>query len=123
MATIALGPISRSGIRRSTGRNQGIQRHSTVRLTRRGRVVVFAAVAVSAAGFMTFVGDLAGASSAGGEAATGSYVVSPADSLWSIAQEVAPSADARETVERIKDLNGMRSAVVFTGQELVVPLS
>jgi hypothetical protein len=35
---------------------------------------------------------------------------------------VAPAGDTRETVERIKDLNGMRSAVVFAGQELVIPL-
>lgn len=123
MATIALSPIPRSSVRRHSGVARRSQRHSAIRLTRRGRVVVFAAAAVTAAGFMTFVSDLAGASSAGGEAATGSYVVAPTDSLWSIAQEVAPGADARETVERIKDLNGMRSAVVFTGQELVVPLS
>lgn len=123
MATIALNPISHGTARSRTGADRGSQRRSTIRLTRRGRAVVFVAAAATAASFMTFVGDLAGASSAGGEAATGSYVVAPTDSLWSIAQEVAPGADARETVERIKDLNGMRSAVVFTGQELVVPLS
>jgi len=123
MATIALSPVSTSNIRRNVGGNQRIQRHSSVRLTRRGRVVVFAAAVVTAAGFMTFVGDLAGASSAGGAAATSAYVVTPSDSLWSIAQQVAPGADVRETVERIKDLNGMRSAVVYAGQELVVPLS
>lgn len=123
MATVAVSPISSTSFR---PRNVGVktsQPHSAIRLTRRGRVVVFASAVVMAAGFMTFVGDLAGASNTGGEAATGSYVVAPTDSLWSIAQQVAPGADTRETVERIKDLNGMRSAVVFTGQELVVPLS
>lgn len=122
MATIAVSPVSGRSTLRREDRGNSTQRHAPIRLTRRGRVVVFAATVMMAAGFMTFVGDLAGAASAGGEVGTGSYVVAPSDSLWKIAQVVAPNADARETVERIKDLNGLPSAVIFTGQELVVPL-
>ncbi|MFM1918110.1 MAG: hypothetical protein RJB01_1625 [Actinomycetota bacterium] len=122
MATIALSPSASTRTRRHPGRVNPTHRSAPIRLTRRGRLAVFAAAVVTAASFMTFVGDFAGASSAGGEAATGSYVVGPGDSLWAIAQEVAPAGDTRETVERIKDLNGMRSAVVFAGQELVIPL-
>lgn len=54
--------------------------------------------------------------------ATSVVVVQAGDSLWSIAQEVAPAADPRETIARIRDLNGMRSATVIPGQSVVVPI-
>ena len=53
--------------------------------------------------------------------ATQIVVVQPGESLWSIAQTIAPGADPRETVSRIRDLNGMTSAVVVKGQSLIVP--
>jgi LysM repeat protein len=56
--------------------------------------------------------------------ATASVVVQPGQTLWSVAREVAPGADVRETVARIKDLNnlsGPSSDVVVPGQQLVVP--
>ncbi len=54
--------------------------------------------------------------------ATSVVVVQAGDSLWSIAQDVAPAADPRETIARIRDLNGMRNATVIPGQSVVVPL-
>ncbi len=56
--------------------------------------------------------------------ATASVVVQPGQTLWSVARQVAPGADVRETVARIKDLNGLSgpsSDVVVPGQQLVVP--
>jgi hypothetical protein len=34
------------------------------------------------------------------------YVVQPGDTLWSIAQRLAPDADPRPLVEELRDLNG-----------------
>lgn len=98
--------------------------HSALRLTRRGRIVL----ATAAAGFLSLVVVLSGqvtadAGSASAGPATGTFVVQAGDSLWSIAQQVAPAADPRETIARIRDLNGMRSATVIPGQSVVVPIT
>lgn len=94
-----------------------------IRLTRRGRV----ALATLAAGALSIMVVLSGqiTADAGSQTAgpaTSVVVVQSGDSLWSIAQEVAPAADPRETIARIRDLNGMRSATVIPGQSVVVPI-
>ena len=40
----------------------------------------------------------------------------------SIAQTLAPDQDPRATINDIKDLNGMNTAVVAVGQSIVVPV-
>jgi hypothetical protein len=97
-----------------------------LRLTRRGRAVLFLAASSLLAGVVIGSGQWAGASDASGSAASGGpatavVVVQPGESLWSIAQAVAPGADPRETVLRLRELNGMADAVVVPGQSLVVP--
>jgi len=44
------------------------------------------------------------------------YVVQPGDTLWSIAHEVDPTGDPRETVDRLVDLNG--GSALQPGQRL-----
>jgi len=44
------------------------------------------------------------------------YVVQPGDTLWSIAHELDPAGDPRETVDRLVELNG--SAALQPGQRL-----
>jgi hypothetical protein len=53
------------------------------------------------------------------EVAASSWVVAPGDTLWSIAAQVAPHADVRDTVERLVELNGDGPIVV--GEELRLP--
>ena len=53
--------------------------------------------------------------------ATSVVVVQPGESLWGIAQQVAPGADPREVVTSIRELNGLGDAPVVPGQSLVVP--
>jgi LysM repeat protein len=48
-------------------------------------------------------------------------VVQPRQSLWAIAIEAAPGSDPRETVARIRDLNGLDARPVRAGQQLVLP--
>jgi LysM repeat protein len=52
---------------------------------------------------------------------TQTVVVEQGDSLWLIAGRTAPTADPREVVTRIRELNGMRSNLIQPGQVLLVP--
>jgi len=49
-----------------------------------------------------------------------SYVVRPADTLWSIAAH-AYAGDTREGVWRLEQRNHLRSATLVPGQKLVLP--
>lgn len=96
----------------------------TWRLTRRGRLVVGTVLSVPFAAALMIVGSVqadAGTSAAEG-AATAIVVVQPGESLWGIAQQIAPGSDPRELVTTIRDLNGLSDAPVVPGQSLVVPV-
>ncbi len=47
--------------------------------------------------------------------------VAPGQSLWQLAEQVAPRADPREVVADILALNQLASADVQPGQELAIP--
>jgi len=51
-----------------------------------------------------------------------SYVtVSGGDSLWSIAEEIAPGEDPREVIAQLLRFNELSSVGVVPGQQLAVP--
>jgi hypothetical protein len=95
-----------------------------LRLTRRGRAVLSALVALP-----LVIGALVFALNGGGALATGDqthvsfrYVtVESGDSLWSVAERVAPNADPRDVIADLVSLNGLESSVVSPGQQLAVP--
>jgi nucleoid-associated protein YgaU len=97
---------------------------SGLRLTRRGRIVLmfassmFLLIAVIASG--RFSAD-AGTSLADQGRATGVVVVQPGESLWQIAEAIAPGVDPRETISLIRNLNGLGDTTVVAGQSIVVP--
>ncbi|MDT0186265.1 LysM peptidoglycan-binding domain-containing protein [Microbacterium sp. ARD31] len=97
-----------------------------LRLTTRGRRVLAVLAAVPAATV------LAGAIIGGGSALAGreegapagtfaTVTVDPGDSLWSIAEEVAPSADPRDVVAAISSLNALNGVGLQAGQRLAIP--
>lgn len=98
-------------------------RSAGVRLTRRGRIVLGVAVSLPFAALMIINGS--GAADAGTqgtvEPATAVVVVQSGESLWQIAQTVAPSADPRSTITAIRELNALGTDTVVPGQSLVVP--
>jgi len=47
--------------------------------------------------------------------------VHPGDSLWTIAQDVAPDSDPRDVIDDIVRLNALPSSVVDAGQSLAIP--
>ena len=95
-----------------------------VRLTRRGRLLLtgLAMLVLVAAAVLLSGGLPATAGTDGGSAATAQRVtVAPGETLWQIAERSAPGADPRETVQRILDLNGLRTAEIQSGTALLLP--
>ncbi len=95
-------------------------------LTQRGRVVLglfttTTVLAVLALLFAAFAPDAA-ASTAEVSTATEIQIVESGQTLWQIAAELDPTADPRELVDRILDLNSLsNSAQIHAGQALIVP--
>lgn len=95
-----------------------------LRITRRGRAVLAVLIAVPLA-VGAIVGGV-GALGADGSTTTGStdysYVtVHSGESLWQLAQQLAPKADPRDVVADISNLNGLDSGVIQPGQRLAIP--
>jgi hypothetical protein len=96
-----------------------------IRLTRRGRIVVAALAVVAACGLIVAGASAAQASSpAAAHAATGSgqrIIVQPGSTLWSIAENADPHADARTVVQEMLQANRLKTADITAGQRLWVP--
>lgn len=91
-------------------------------MTRRGRVVLVAAVLMAVL--------VAGVAGAGLGAMTGervpertsTVVVEPGETLWGIAQRVQADADVREVMRRIAEVNDLAEGETLSpGQRLTVP--
>src|SRR6478609_6013359 len=97
-------------------------RRTTVRLTRRGRLVVFvlALVAVLAVGIMLAQGSVA-TGEKGKPVPTRVVMVGSGDTLWDIASQIADDGDVRGMVHQIEELNALDSGMVTAGQKLRVP--
>lgn len=97
-------------------------RRTTVRLTRRGRVVVL--LAFLAAAFVAMVG-VGGWATATHDAGTPEPVrvveVEPGDTLYAIAGRVAEPGHVREMVLHIQQLNSLPNATLQVGQKLAIP--
>ena len=96
---------------------------STVRLTRRGRVVVFVAGLLLLLGMGLLISNGAGAAlHAGTPESTHSIVVAPGDTLWELASEAAGAdGDVRSMIDHIEKINGLAGASLSAGQTLRIP--
>jgi hypothetical protein len=99
-------------------------RRSTVRLTRRGRLVVLtlALLALLAAGILVASGSVA-TDEPGTPEPTRVVMVGSGDTLWGIAADVAADGDVRAMIDRIERLNALDTGMVSAGQKLLVPTS
>lgn len=98
-----------------------------LRLTARGRRVLAFLAAVPAIVVLSLAilsgGGALASSETGAPAGTFTEVtVMPGDTLWSIAESVAPDADPRDVVDEIIRLNALSSASLVAGQSLALPL-
>jgi nucleoid-associated protein YgaU len=99
---------------------------SSVHLTHRGRLVLiialmlvgFAVVSLGRAATDAVAADPSVPQSG---VATTEWVVQPGETLWSIAESVAPDADPRDTIARIVQLNDLPESSVQAGQTLQIP--
>ncbi|WP_353816709.1 LysM peptidoglycan-binding domain-containing protein [Agromyces sp. SYSU T00266] len=97
-----------------------------LRLTRRGRVVVTGLAALplvlgALIGALSSGGAVAGIDDGRAPAAFETVEVGAGDTLWGIAEAIAPSSDPRDVIYEIMRLNGLDDAVVQPGQQLVLP--
>ncbi|HEX4700384.1 MAG TPA: LysM peptidoglycan-binding domain-containing protein [Actinomycetes bacterium] len=102
----------------------GGSRPVTVRLTRRGRLLltlVLLVVAVVAAVLLTGGGTAAAGADPAGGAPASVVTVRPGETIWAIAERVAPGRDPRDTVQAILDLNGLQTSQVRVGTALRLP--
>ena len=97
-------------------------RGAALRLTRRGRAVVVLLAAVVGAGALLGLTAPATATGDPGSVAVAERVtVRPGETLWEIAERARPGVDPRQTIARIRDMNGLTSSVAQAGQVLLVP--
>lgn len=94
------------------------------RLTRRGRVVVFALalLAVLMVAFLVSGGSVA-SEEAGTPPATRVVMVDAGDTLWDLAAAITPrGGDVRDAMARIESMNALPSAGLQIGQRIRVPV-
>jgi hypothetical protein len=117
--TWLVGPVRA----RSVATARPVAARGALRLTRRGRLVILAMLLVVGA-VVSLAITSSGAASSTAQAIPVQYVtVAPGDTLWSIAGEVAPDADRRDTVAQIIERNALPGSSVEAGQRLAIPVA
>ncbi|AIY16390.1 LysM peptidoglycan-binding domain-containing protein [Pimelobacter simplex] len=124
MSTVTLAPRV-APARRTAAAPAAVRRPAgSVRLTRRGRLLVFvlALLAVVAAALWLAAGSAA-SRDAGAPAEVDVVTVAPGDTLWDIASDAAATTgdDVRDMMQRIEQLNALDGGTVYVGQDLRVP--
>ncbi len=96
----------------------------TVRLTRRGRLVVFlvSLLLVLGTAFILLSGTSVATGEAGTPEPTTIVMVGGGDTLWDIASGIAADGEIREMMTRIVELNALDSTMLLAGQRLRVPV-
>ncbi|MEJ3404935.1 LysM peptidoglycan-binding domain-containing protein [Rathayibacter sp. YIM 133350] len=131
MSTVAFGTTfptrarrmsSSTPVARATGSSP--EARTRLHLTRRGRVVLtgLAALPLVAGAFLLSLN--AGMAEAGGAGAGQSFeyvTVQSGQSLWQLAEQLAPSADPRDVIADIVSLNQLASTDIEPGQRLAIP--
>ena len=95
-----------------------------VRLTHRGRLVVFSIGVLLAFGLGVWLAAGSVATQEAGVEQVEVVTVAPGDTLWDIAADAAAATgedDVADMVARIQDMNSLDSSMVFAGQELRIP--
>lgn len=94
-----------------------------VRLTRRGRLVVWMAVLAVVCAGLVLVAAPAVSTGTAHHPRTEVVVVAPGETLWDIAREMDPEEDPRSVVAEIAELNDVPDAgALRVGQPISVPV-
>ncbi len=105
----------------ATTASQHTTTSSHTRLTRRGRVLLLAALVAMIFGAFSLGRSVSEAAPPSAEPAQEHVTVQQGDSLWTLAGRVAPDDDPREVVAQIRDLNDLATSALTPGQVLVLP--
>jgi LysM domain len=92
-----------------------------LRLTRRGRLAITGLFTACGVGLTLWTGSVSLAGTQTQQVPVRYVSVAPGDTLWTIAGEVAPGQDRRDTIHRIVELNALPSAELAVGQRVAVP--
>ncbi|MDQ0642134.1 LysM peptidoglycan-binding domain-containing protein [Microbacterium murale] len=96
-----------------------------LRLTARGRRLLVALAALPLAAGIGFAALSGGSALASGEAVEttdfDTVTVMPGDTLWAIAEDVAPGEDPRTVISEIEKLNALGGGSLQVGQQLAIP--
>ena len=125
MSTMTLSPttLSRTTLGPTYARPAVRGAQGSVRLTRRGRLVVFTLALLVVLGLGTLLGARSVASEhPGTPEPTRVVMVGSGDTLWQIAAGLADDGDVRAMIDRIEELNALDTAMVTAGQRLRVPI-
>ena len=110
----------RASARPTTARRPQAPRHP-LRLTRRGRLAITGLFTACGVGLTLWTGTVSLAGTEPQPVSVRYVSVAPGDTLWTIAGEVAPGQDRRDTVHRIIELNALSGAELSVGQRVAVP--
>jgi hypothetical protein len=122
MTTLAINPsLANSGVKTPENHH-----YSRARLTPRGRLLARLAVITSLSilllsGFAAVTGATAGSSDTAIPTPYVKVSVKPGDTLWSIAESIAPSGDRRSLVADIVEINHLKSPELQAGQKIYIP--
>ena len=120
MSTLSIAPAFQT----ATVARPRLTRTSTVRLTRRGRIVfLFAFLAAAIAVMVAFGGWATATHDAGTPEQVRIVEVQPGDTLYGLAGSLAEDGEVREMVHRIKQLNSLPGVELQVGQKIAVPVS
>lgn len=93
-----------------------------LRLTRRGRLVVFlAGLLVAVAAAVAFAGVSVATAEKGEPVPTDVIVVGSGATLWDIAAARTDDGDVRAMISTIQELNHLEGGMLVAGQRLLVP--
>lgn len=98
-------------------------RRVAVRLTARGRAVFLGLLVVLGLAASLLTASVSGAGTSSTPVPVQYVTVAPGQTLWAIAAEVAPSADRRDTIAQILELNALSGSSVQAGQRIAVPVT
>ena len=123
----SIGRHGTAGGNGAAGRGQRVTQ-APLRLTRRGRfvfvgvpLILLAALLLSLIGFLNAPAKAAESAAELSLTPTVTVTVQPGESLWAIAEAVAPERDPRDVVTDIVQLNNLEAARVVPGQALFLP--
>lgn len=95
---------------------------SRLRVTTRGRRVLTVLIVVPLLAVIAAFALNGGGATASNETVPLTYVsVQQGESLWQLAQQIAPSVDPRDVISDILTLNALDNSQVVAGQRLAIP--